>query len=212
MMEKEAHSVISYIKGILTEKEEDRVTVEAGQVGFMIQVPLSVLEKLPPLGSEVRIYTYMQVREDDISLFGFLDRSDLRMFRDLLGVSGVGPKGALAILGALDPGALRSAIFLADDKAIARAPGIGIKTAKRIVLELKDKVKQEDILDIPAQDTAGEAADPEAPSAAREAIQALVALGYSTAEASRAVGRVEVAPDMDSEAVLKASLRYLSFL
>ncbi len=212
MMEKEADSVISYIKGILTEKEEDRVTVEAGQVGFMIQVPLSVLEKLPPLGSEVRIYTYMQVREDDISLFGFLDRSDLRMFRDLLGVSGVGPKGALAILGALDPGALRSAIFLADDKAIARAPGIGIKTAKRIVLELKDKVKQEDILDIPAQDTAGEAADPEAPSAAREAIQALVALGYSTAEASRAVGRVEVAPDMDSEAVLKASLRYLSFL
>ena len=212
MMEKEADSVISYIKGILTEKEEDRVTVEAGQVGFMIQVPLSVLEKLPPLGSEVRIYTYMQVREDDISLFGFLDRSDLRMFRDLLGVSGVGPKGALAILGALDPGALRSAIFLADDKAIARAPGSGIKTAKRIVLELKDKVKQEDILDIPAQDTAGEAADPEAPSAAREAIQALVALGYSTAEASRAVGRVEVAPDMDSEAVLKASLRYLSFL
>ncbi len=212
MMEKEADSVISYIKGILTEKEEDRVTVEAGQVGFMIQVPLSVLEKLPPLGSEVRIYTYMQVREDDISLFGFLDRSDLRMFRDLLGVSGVGPKGALAILGALDPGALRSAIFLADDKAIARAPGIGIKTAKRIVLELKDKVKQEDILDIPAQDTVGEAADPEAPSAAREAIQALVALGYSTAEASRAVGRVEVAPDMDSEAVLKASLRYLSFL
>ena len=212
MMEKEADSVISYIKGILTEKEEDRVTVEAGQVGFMIQVPLSVLEKLPPLGSEVRIYTYMQVREDDISLFGFLDRSDLRMFRDLLGVSGVGPKGALAILGALDPGVLRSAIFLADDKAIARAPGIGIKTAKRIVLELKDKVKQEDILDIPAQDTAGEAADPEAPSAAREAIQALVALGYSTAEASRAVGRVEVAPDMDSEAVLKASLRYLSFL
>jgi Holliday junction DNA helicase RuvA len=212
MMEKEADSVISYIKGIFTEKEEDRVTVEAGQVGFMIQVPLSVLEKLPPLGSEVRIYTYMQVREDDISLFGFLDRSDLRMFRDLLGVSGVGPKGALAILGALDPGALRSAIFLADDKAIARAPGIGIKTAKRIVLELKDKVKQEDILDIPAQDTAGEAADPEAPSAAREAIQALVALGYSTAEASRAVGRVEVAPDMDSEAVLKASLRYLSFL
>ena len=212
MMEKEADSVISYIKGMLTEKEEDRVTVEAGQVGFMIQVPLSVLEKLPPLGSEVRIYTYMQVREDDISLFGFLDRSDLRMFRDLLGVSGVGPKGALAILGALDPGALRSAIFLADDKAIARAPGIGIKTAKRIVLELKDKVKQEDILDIPAQDTAGEAADPEAPSAAREAIQALVALGYSTAEASRAVGRVEVAPDMDSEAVLKASLRYLSFL
>ncbi|WP_194609419.1 Holliday junction branch migration protein RuvA [Clostridium vitabionis] len=204
--------MISYIKGILTEKEEDRVTVEAGQVGFMIQVPLSVLEKLPPLGSEVRIYTYMQVREDDISLFGFLDRSDLRMFRDLLGVSGVGPKGALAILGALDPGALRSAIFLADDKAIARAPGIGIKTAKRIVLELKDKVKQEDILDIPAQDTVGEAADPEAPSAAREAIQALVALGYSTAEASRAVGRVEVAPDMDSEAVLKASLRYLSFL
>ena len=212
MMEKEADSVISYIKGILTEKEEDRVTVEAGQVGFMIQVPLSVLEKLPPLGSEVRIYTYMQVREDDISLFGFLDRNDLRMFRDLLSVSGVGPKGALAILGALDPGALRSAIFLADDKAIARAPGIGIKTAKRIVLELKDKVKQEDILDIPAPDTAGEAADPEAPSAAREAIQALVALGYSTAEASRAVGRVEVAPDMDSEAVLKASLRYLSFL
>lgn len=212
MMEKEAVSVISYIKGILTEKEEDRVTVEAGQVGFMIRVPLSVLEKLPPLGSEVRIYTYMQVREDDISLFGFLDRNDLRMFRDLLGVSGVGPKGALAILGALDPGALRSAIFLADDKAIARAPGIGIKTAKRIVLELKDKVKQEDIPDIPAPDAAGETADPEAPSAAREAIQALVALGYSTAEASRAVGRVEVTPDMDSEAVLKASLRYLSFL
>lgn len=204
--------MISYIIGILSEKEEDRITVEADHIGFLIRVPLSVLEKLPPVGNEVKIYTYMQVREDDISLFGFLDRQDLQMFRNLIGVSGVGPKGALAILSTLRPGDLRSAIFLSDAKAIARAPGIGTKTAQRIVLELKDKVKVEEISDVQAAADGTDGIDPSAPSAAKEAIEALVALGYSTSEASRAVGKVTVTPEMDSEAVLKASLRFLSFL
>lgn len=205
--------MISYVKGILTEKNPDSVTVEAGRIGWSIRVPVSALSKLPPTGNEVKIYTYMQVKEDDISLFGFLEKQDLEMFRRLIGVSGVGPKGALAILGALSPAALRSAIFTADAKAIARAPGIGTKTAQRIVLDLRDSVKPEDILPGAGGETYGAETVPmPEKKAAKEAVDALTALGYGPSEAVRAVGRVTITPDMTTEQVLRASLKYLSIL
>ena len=138
--------MISYVKGILAEKAKDRIVVESGMMGIGIFVPMSVLEVLPPLGEEVKIYTHLQVREDDMSLYGFLSRSDLEMFRQLLGVNGIGPKGALGILSALRPEELRLAVMTGDAKAISRAPGDGAKTAQRIILDLKDKVQAEDLL------------------------------------------------------------------
>ena len=132
--------MISYIRGPLIETDEDMIVVEAGNVGYNIRVPLSVLESLPGIGKEVRVYTYLQIREDAMSLFGFLSRQDLKMFKQLLGVSGIGPKGALALLSAMRPEDLRLAIISGDTKAISRAPGIGSKTAQRVILDLKDRI------------------------------------------------------------------------
>ena len=193
-------TVISYVKGALAEKSGDRIVVEAGPVGLGIYVPLSVLEVLPPLGEEVKIYTYLQVREDDLSLYGFLNRQDLDMFRRLIGVNGIGPKGALGILSALSPDDLRLAILTGDAKAISKAPGVGAKTAQRIILDLKDKVSAEEMLASVA-DTEERTSVPLMQEAGREAATALVALGYSNLEASKAVKNVQITEDMDAEAV-----------
>ncbi|MGN0986567.1 MAG: Holliday junction branch migration protein RuvA [Otoolea sp.] len=205
--------MISYVRGILAEKEKDRIVVEAGQVGFGIFVPLTTLELLPPLGTEVRVYTHLQVKEDDMSLYGFLNRQDLEMFRRLIGVTGIGPKGALAILSSLRTDDLRLAILTGDAKAIAKAPGIGARTAQRIILDLKDKVSAGEVLTSFAEG-GGETSSgaPLSGEASREAVEALVALGYSNLEASKAVKSVQATEDMDAEAVLKASLKYLAFL
>ena len=207
--------MISYIKGPLTAIEEDVIVVEAGGVGMGIHVPLSVLDRLPGIGREVTVYTYFQVREDAMSLYGFLNRQDRDMFRQLIGVNGVGPKAALGILSTMTPDDLRMAIVTGDAKAISRAPGIGPKTAQRLIVDLKDKISMEEMLgnlalpcDGGASAALGTASMGEA---AKEAVQALVALGYSNMEANKAVKQVEVTETMTAEDVLKASLRYLSF-
>ena len=206
--------MISFIRGPLVEKEEDVIVVEAGCVGYNIHVPLSLLEELPPLGNEVRIYTYLQVKEDSMSLYGFGSRQELKLFKQLLGVNGIGPKGALGILSAMRPDDLRLAVISGDAKAIARAPGIGVKTAQRLILDLKDKISAEDVLGM--QENRGntrEAAGKGGPggAAGKEAVDALVALGYSAMEAAGAVRKVEVTEAMTAEDVLKASLKYLAF-
>ena len=207
--------MISYIKGPLTAIEEDVIVVEAGGVGMGIHVPLSVLDRLPGIGREVTVYTYFQVREDAMSLYGFLNRQDREMFRQLIGVNGVGPKAALGILSTMTPDDLRMAIVTADAKAISRAPGIGPKTAQRLILDLKDKVSMEEVLGNLALPSDGGASAALGTigmgEAAKEAVQALVALGYSNMEANKAVKQVEVTETMTAEDVLKASLRYLSF-
>ena len=207
--------MISYIKGPLTAIEEDVIVVEAGGVGMGIHVPLSVLDRLPGIGREVTVYTYFQVREDAMSLYGFLNRQDRDMFRQLIGVNGVGPKAALGILSTMTPDDLRMAIVTGDAKAISRAPGIGPKTAQRLILDLKDKISMEEVLgnlalpcDGGASAALGTASMGEA---AKEAVQALVALGYSNMEANKAVKQVEVTETMTAEDVLKASLGSLSF-
>ena len=203
--------MISYVKGILAEKFEDSVVVEAGNIGLSVYVPTSLLEQLPSVGNQVVLYTYFQVREDAMSLYGFMNRQDLQMFRQLIGVNGIGPKAALGILSALRPDELRLAIVSGDAKAISKAPGVGAKTAQRVILDLKDKVHMEDILPGIAADTGSEPGSVLI-GAGQEAIQALMALGYSGLEASRAVKKVEITEDMDSEAVLKSALKHLSFL
>lgn len=203
--------MISYIRGPLIEKREDRIIVEAGCMGYDIFVPLSFLDRLGPVGSEVMVYTYLHVREDAISLYGFRNSQDREMFCQLLGVSGIGPKGALGVLSAISPDDLRLAIISGDAKAIARAPGIGPKTAQRVILDLKDKISMEDILPQPENEPESPDHIVQAGQAGKEAVEALVALGYSNMEAAKAVRQVTITESMMPEDVLKASLRYLAF-
>lgn len=205
--------MISYIRGTLAEKNEDSAVVEAHGVGYQIFVPVPVLSELPPLGESVKIYTYFSVREDGMSLFGFLSRQDLAMFKQLIGVNGIGPKSALGILSALRPDVLRMAVASGDAKTISRAPGVGPKTAQRIILDLKDKIRPEDVLAGRLEESL---AVPEEISgvgqAGKEAVEALTALGYSAAEAAGAVKKVKITGEMTAEDVLKGALRHLAFL
>ena len=201
--------MISYIRGVLAEKNASGfIIVEAGQVGFGIRVPLSCMAGLPQTGSEVKIFTYLQVQEDDMSLYGFLNQQELEMFKQLLAVNGIGPKGALAILSALPPEKLRLAVISGDAKAISSAQGIGAKTAQRVILELKDKIKPEDVL-LPDAAISREEGGEGLPAGARDAADALAALGYSPAEALRAVRKVNDAADKDTEEILREALRFL---
>ncbi len=204
--------MISYVRGPLAEKMADSVVVEAGGVGYQIYVPANVLELLPKVGEEVKIYTYFSVNESGVSLFGFLSRNDLEMFRMLIGVNGIGPKSAVAILSAIKADDLRMAVVTNDAKTLARAPGVGAKTAQRIILDLKDKVSVEEVIsgmnDVPNEQVSALGIG----DSGKEAIEALKALGYSAGEAASAVSKVVITEDMTSEDVLKASLRHLAFL
>lgn len=204
--------MFSYIKGPLTEVGEGGIVVEAGGIGWNILVPVSVLDRLPRIGEELKIYTSFQVREDAMTLYGFFSSQDRKMFNQLLGVNGIGPKAALGILSVLKPDDLRMAILSEDAKAIAKAPGIGPKTAKRVILDLKDRIRMEDVIPS-AFGTASESEEITGSGiegTGREAIEALVSLGYSLTEASRAVRRIEITEDMTVEAILKASLKFLA--
>ena len=200
--------MISYVKGILTEIIEDTIIVETGGIGVEIHVPLTLIGSLPHIGDELKIYTYFKVAEDSMSLYGFENRRDLDMFRQLIAISGIGPKGALAILSTLSPDELRMAVIAGDAKAISAAQGIGAKTAQRVILELKDKISAEDLLGSAGYKNTASVASNEN-TASSEAVEALIALGYTGSQALRAVREVEIDDSMDSEAVLKAALKYL---
>ena len=162
-------------------------------------------------GQTVKVYTYLHVKEELMELYGFLTRDDLTVFKLLLGVSGIGPKGALAILAVMTPDDLRFAVLGEDAKAISKAPGIGSKTAKRLILELKDKLKLEDAFELKMEHAASEQENSLA-GAKSEAVQALTALGYSPSESLKAVEGVGVTPDMTVEEVLREALKQMSFL
>ena len=202
--------MISFVKGPIAEMTEDSVVIECGNLGYEIFIPLSVFEKLPGVGREVKLYTYFQVREDAMCLYGFLTRQDLKMFKQLISVNGIGPKGALGILSAMNPEELKRAVISGDAKAISKAPGVGAKTAQRIILDLKDKIDTADILPTAFREAGSDLRKED--GVAGEAIDALTALGYSSAEAGRAVRQVEVTDTMSVEDVLKASLKHLAFI
>ena len=173
----------AYIKGILAEITEDAIIVENQGIGYEIAVPGQVFDYLPSVGEEVKIYTYHYVREDAILLYGFLTKEDVRIFKMLIGVSGIGPKGALAILSVLSTDDLRFAILGDDAKAIAKAPGVGAKTAQRVIIELKDKLSLEDAFEQKLANQAQKAELNPAVGVKNEAILALTSLGYSQSEA-----------------------------
>ena len=196
--------MISYIRGELAAVEKEKVIVDVGGVGYGIYMPGQALAVLPQPGSEVKIHTYLNVREDAMQLFGFLTRDDLEIFKLVIGVSGIGPKGGLSILSKLSPDDLRYAVLSGDVKAISAAPGIGKKTAEKLIIELKDKLDIEDVLNhaiesdrAPDTDVSG--------GIQSEAVQALVALGYGSTESLRAVRQVEL-ENASVEDVLKEAL------
>lgn len=202
--------MISFIRGELAAVEPQKAIVDVSGVGYGVYMSQQALSLLPPVGNEVKIYTYLNVKEDAMQLFGFLTRDDLDIFKLVIGVSGIGPKGGLNILSCMSPDELRFAIMSGDAKAISAAPGIGKKTAEKLILELRDKVDIEDVLEHAAHGDdapAVRASDAESGMQA-EAVQALVALGYGNAESLRAVRRTS--PDCASvEDILKEALKYL---
>lgn len=201
----------SYIKGELVEIMDDIIVVEAGQIGYNIHIPASMIDNFTGTGQDVKIYTYLQVKEDDMQLYGFLTRDDLNIFKLLLGVNGIGPKGALAVLSVMTPDDLRFAVLGEDAKAIAKAPGIGTKTAQRVILELKDKLSLEDAFEAKTAHVA-ETNTNSLSSVKNEAVQALVALGYSSSEALKAINGVELTENITVEEVLKEALKQMAFL
>lgn len=201
--------MIAYVKGILEEITENNAVVDVGGIGYNIKISAGTMNLLPGLHKEVKLYTYTCVREDSFSLYGFLTKDELEIFRLLISVSGVGPKGALGILSVMSAQDLRFAVLAADSRMIAKAPGIGKKTAERLILDLRDKVSMEDALEGAVPAGAGtETADMQG-AARNEAVEALVALGYGSADALRAVGKVSGVDENDTEAILKAALKLM---
>ncbi len=203
--------MFAYVNGILENLEEGNAVVDMNGFGVNVSISGSTMDRMPGIGESVKLYTYTNVKEDTFNLFGFLSRDELSVFKLLITVSGVGPKAGLSILSVMSADDLRFAIMAGDTKAISSAPGIGKKTAERIILELKDKIKvSED--DFSAGGAAVSDADiSQGDASARdEAVAALVALGYNAALAMKAVRKVlanDASAAEDTEVLLKLALK-----
>jgi len=204
--------MIRFVHGILREKKEDSLIIEAGGLGYGVRVPISVLSEAPPIGEELLLHTYFSVREDGQDLFGFFTEKDRDFFMQLISVSGIGAKTALGILSCFRREELIALILSADSKRIQKAPGLGKKSAERLILELKDKLRIEDAL--PG------AVENEEPlisggfsfsEAMQEAMEALLSLGYKQGEARTAIVKLPNVEEMNAEEILRSALRKLAF-
>lgn len=200
--------MIGYIRGSIEEIEEWGLVIDRGGMGFRIFMPGALLAQQVRIGDEVKIFTYLHVKEDAMQLYGFFTKDDLEVFKLLLNVNGIGPKAALGVLSGLTADELRFAVLSDDAATIAKAPGIGKKTAQKLILELKDKFSLEEAFESKLshvqEKSAGSMQD-----GTGEAVQALVALGYSNTEALQAVRKVDGFGEMDTEEILKAALKHL---
>lgn len=202
--------MISYLIGEVAEITSNSVIVEVNQMGFEVLVSATTLDRIPGNGKQVKLHTYFNVKEDVMQLFGFLTKEELEMFRLLISVNGIGPKAGLGILSGLSVSELRFAILADDAKTISRAPGIGPKTAKKLILELKDKLNLEDMLQNPTgTDLQGDGTVFAENKVTQDAVEALVSLGYSGSDALRAVRKVKILEEMEVEAVLREALKYM---
>ena len=195
--------MIRFIHGILREVKEDMLVIEAGGLGYGVRIPASVFDKAPKTGEEILLHTYFSVREDSQELFGFWEERDRDFFIKLLSVSGIGPKTALGILSCMSREELILAIISNDSKKIQKAPGLGKKSAERLIGELRDKVPKEDII------FSGEEAVETGSSsvAVEEAVEALVSLGYSAMEAKRWITKIPAYEEKTAEELLRLSLK-----
>ncbi len=195
----------AYIKGTVTARLADGLIIENQGIGYKIQAAPELMPRFPSRGEEVLIHTWLYVREDQLGLFGFMSAEELSMFELLLTVSGIGPKVAGSIVGTFTPGQLAMAILAGDSKSLTQVRGIGKKSAERLILELKDKLKN---TELPEQ--FGQAAPALATDAGSqaEAVSALLVLGYTSTEAARAVAAVDTA-DKGTEEIIRLALRQL---
>lgn len=198
----------AFIEGQVCEKAAGTLVLLAGGVGYQLNCSMNTLQAAAPMGETMRCYTYLSVREDAMELFGFATREERSLFLSLIGVSGVGAKTALALLGAMPLRELSLAILLGDVNALSRAPGIGKKTAQRIALELKDKVSQAEV-NAPDAPAAASTAAAMTTDAVQDAMEALVALGYSGTEARDALMKVKDKADQADE-LIRLALRSLA--
>jgi len=191
--------VIASLRGVVESLENDAAVVNVGGIGFRVHAPSSLLSTLGAVGEEVRLYTHLHVKEDGISLYGFASVDELRLFETLIGVSGLGPRLALAMLSAMKAEQLAMAIATGSTQLLTTVPGIGRKMAERVVLELKDRMG------------AGLVAAPEGgvPAQHAEVLAALTSLGYSVTEASRAVASLPHSDSLSLEDQIRLALRYL---
>ena len=197
--------MISYMKGILEAMSPGMVVVDNHGIGYQMMVPMRG-ESFPKIGQEIKIYTHMHVREDDVSLFGFLSKEEKEAFELLIGVNGIGPKVGLSVLSTLSVYELKMAVISEDVKTISKTPGLGPKGAKKLILELKDKLSfeelEEDGVGAEIFDTSADSSD-----SVMITIEGLVSLGYSKSEAAIAVNKVEDAKDLTPEELLKKALK-----
>ena len=203
--------MIAFIRGIIDEITEESVVIDTGSMGYNIRISGKTAGELPGIGEEAKLYTYTSVREDAIWLYGFLTRDELAVYKQLITVGGIGPKGGLAILSVMSADDLRFAVLSGDSKAISKAPGVGAKTAQRVILELKDKMSLEDAFEKKSEHVQTLKISGNG-QVRNDAVMALTALGYSSAESLKAVSAVEITEEMDVEAVLKAALKHMSLL
>ena len=198
--------MIGYLRGQIAAISEDNIIIDVGGVGYNVLVTTKTAEALSRIGDEVKVYTYLSVREDAMKLFGFSSADELDMFKKLITVNGIGPKNAMGVLSVMDTSDIRFAILSGDAKTLSKCPGVGNKSAQKIILELKDKVDIEQTIN---NIQSGDATIEPLSDARKEAAEALSALGYSATEAMKAVKSVPDAESMDVETLLKAALKYL---
>ncbi len=196
----------AYIYGEIIEKEADNLVIECNNIGYNIHIAAGMLSKFPSVGQMARVYTYTSVREDAFWLYGFTSKDELSLFKQLITVSGIGPKAAMGILSVMDVDTIRLAVISQDAKMIAKAPGVGAKSASRIVLELKDKIKPEDVIGKPVNDEE----DSVIGTLRQEATEALVSLGYTVSDAYKVLQKLDISEDTRVEDVIKMALRQIS--
>lgn len=205
--------MLSYIIGEVAEISADTVVVEDNGIGFNIKTSAMTIDSLPPVGDMVRIYTYLHVREDAMQIFGFLSKDELEVFKLLLNVNGIGPKGALGILSAISTDDLRFAVLSDDVNLIKSCPGVGAKTAQKLIIELKDKLRLEDAFEMAVNNNNKKnTVQDNTVIVMNEAVEALVSLGYSSKDAIAAVKKVENIQNKNSEQILKEALKGLAIM
>lgn len=205
--------MLSYIIGEVAEISADTVVVENNGIGFNIKTSAMTIDSLPPVGDMVRIYTYLHVREDAMQIFGFLSKDELEVFKLLLNVNGIGPKGALGILSAISTDDLRFAVLSDDVNLIKSCPGVGAKTAQKLIIELKDKLRLEDAFEMSVNNNNKKnTVQDNTVIVMNEAVEALVSLGYSSKDAIAAVKKVENIQNKNSEQILKEALKGLAIM
>lgn len=198
--------MIAFIKGEIIDIYTDRLIIENNGIGYSVFVTSRLLSSVLGSGETIKLHTYFNVKEDSMTLFGFSDKDELELFKKLIGVSKIGPKGALSILSCMSINELSVAILSEDAKAISKAPGIGVKTASRIIIELKDKIDYEDIL---STNIMTENGLEENVNLRNDAAEALASLGYSPSQALNAMKSINITEDDSVEMIIKKALKKL---